>query len=182
MAASRITIPHLDEAPASSKEVLNGIQKRLGSVPNVFRLLSISPKTIRAFAGVEGALGDALDAKTRYGIALAVSEANACNYCLAAHSAVAKKTGVLTDEEIENARKGFASDFKSGAAIAFAKQVIEKRGKVSEAEFEAVRTAGFTDPEILEIIGLAVQFLFTNYVNNVVKTDIDFPVINIDPD
>ena len=49
---------------------------------------------------------------------------------------------------------------------------------MSDADLAAVRTAGFTDAQIVEIVGLVVENVFTNFVNKVADTDIDFPVVH----
>ncbi|HEX4351722.1 MAG TPA: hypothetical protein VHZ95_02385, partial [Polyangiales bacterium] len=69
-------------------------------------------------------------------------------------------------------------DPKRQAARAFAKTLIEKRGKVSDEEFTTVKAAGWTDANIVEMIALAAQFLLTNFMNNAVQTPIDFPEVD----
>jgi uncharacterized peroxidase-related enzyme len=172
---SRIVIPTLEQAPEASKPVLVNVNKVLGFVPNLHRLLSISPAALTGWAGLMGSLSKTLDAKTRDGIALAVSEANGCDYCLAAHTWVATNLAKISPEEVALNRKGESSDAKKASAIVFAQKLIEKHGKVSDTEFAAVRAAGFSDAEIIEIIALSAQFLLTNFVNNAIDTDVDFP-------
>jgi alkylhydroperoxidase family enzyme len=55
--------------------------------------------------------------------------------------------------------------------------VVESRGRVSDADLAAVRGAGYTDPQILAIVTVAVQALLTNFLNNVNQTDIDIPSV-----
>lgn len=172
---SRIAIPTLEQAPQASQPILENVNKVLGFVPNLHRLLSISPAALTGWAGLMGSLSKTLDAKTRDGIALTVSQANGCDYCLSAHSWVAANMAKIPLAEIALNRKGDSSDAKRASAIVFARKLIEKQGKVSDAEFAAVRAAGFSDAEIIEIIALSAQFLLTNFVNNAVDTDIDFP-------
>src|ERR1700733_4513681 len=117
------------------------------------------------------------DGTTRDAIALAVSEADACNYCLAAHSYIATNLAKISPEEIALNREGRSTDPKRQAAVAFAKALIEKHGKVSDDEFRAVKGAGWTDANIVEMIALAAQFLLTNFMNNAVQTPIDFPEV-----
>lgn len=175
----RIEIPARDDAPAESKAILDNVAKTLGFVPNLQRLMSISPNALAGWAGLMGALSKTLDIKTRDGIALAVSEADGCNYCLAAHAYISTNLAKIPPEEIALNRVGRSSDPKRQAAIAFAKALIEKHGKVSDEEFAAVKTAGWTDANIIEMVALTAQFLLTNFVNNAVQTPIDFP--GVDP-
>jgi uncharacterized peroxidase-related enzyme len=175
---SRIAIPDRDEAPVASQPILDNVNKMLGFVPNLQRLMSISPNALGGWAALMGSLSKTLDVKTRDGIALAVSEADGCNYCLAAHSFISTNLAKIPPEEIALNREGRSSDPKRQAAIAFAKALIERRGKVSDEEFAAIKTAGWTDANIVEMIALTAQFLLTNFMNNAVHTPIDFPQVS----
>jgi len=176
---SRISIPTLDDAPEASKPALNAIQKSLGVVPNLFRLLAKSPAALAAFTGLSGALAKTLDVKTRERIALAVAQVNGCDYCLSAHTYLALNLAKISPEEIALNRKGASGDEKANAAVSFAAKVARERGHVTENDLAAVRAAGFTDAQIVEIVGLVAENTFTNYLNEVVKTDIDFPVVRV---
>jgi uncharacterized peroxidase-related enzyme len=174
---SRIAIPGRDDAPAESRAVLDNVNKMLGFVPNLQRLMSISPNALGGWAALMGSLSKTLDVKTRDGIALAVSEADGCDYCLAAHSYTSTNLAKIPPEEIARNRQGRSSDPKRQAAVAFAKALIETHGKVSDAQFAAVKGAGWTDANIVEMIALTAQFLLTNFMNNAVQTPIDFPEV-----
>ncbi len=114
---------------------------------------------------------------TREGIALAASEAAACNYCLAAHSFVAGNMAKISPDEIARDREGCSSDPRRQAAIPFAKALMETHGEVSDAQFATIRETGWTDANIVETIALTAQFVLTNFMNNAVQTPIDFPDI-----
>ena len=174
---ARTHIPHHDDTPAESKPILDNVKKQLGFVPNLHRLMATSPHALNGWLGLMSNLAKTLDAKTRDGIALAVSAVNGCSYCNAAHTYVATNMAKLSAEEIALNRKGHSGDPKRDAAIHFAKKVTEMRGKVTEADFKAVRDAGFSDAQILEIVSLSAQFLLTNFINNAFDTDIDFPAV-----
>lgn len=174
---SRIKIPTRDEAPAESKPTLDAIGKRAGFIPNLFRLMAISPPTLAAQGAFQNALAKALDMKTRTRIALAVSQVNDCDYCLAAHTYHALAQVKMTPEEIALNRQGRSGDPKADAAVQFARKVTERRGHVSDEDLEAVRAAGLTDGQVLEIIAVGAAYLLTNFINNVADTDIDFPDI-----
>ncbi|MGR4928009.1 carboxymuconolactone decarboxylase family protein [Bradyrhizobium sp. CAR08] len=174
----RISIPKREDAPVDSKPILDNVDKMLGFVPNLHRLMSISPNVLSGWATLMASLAKTLDIKTRDGIALAVSEADGCDYCLAAHSFMAGNLTKIPADEIELNREGRSIDPKRQAAVAFAKALIETRGKVSDAQFTAVRDAGWTDANIVEMIALTAQFLLTNFINNAVQTPIDFPEVS----
>jgi uncharacterized peroxidase-related enzyme len=174
---SRITIPSLDNAPEASKATLDAVRRQLGLVPNLFRLIGLSPAALTAYTGFNGALTKALDAKTRERIALAVAQVNGCDYCLSAHTYLGLNLAKIGPEEIALNRKGTSADPKAHAAVHFAAKVTRERGHVDEADLAAVREAGFSDAQIVEIVALVAENSFTNYLNEVAKTDIDFPEI-----
>lgn len=174
---SRIAIPTRDAAPAGSQPILDAVNAQLGVVPNLYRLLANSPAALGGFAGLSGALGKALDLKTRERIALVVAEVNGCEYCTAAHSYIGLNMAKLSPEEVALNRKGGSSDPKAEAAVHFAKRVAETRGKVSDADLEALRAAGYADAQIVEIVAVTAESLFTNFLNNVAQTDVDFPAV-----
>jgi uncharacterized peroxidase-related enzyme len=172
---TRIAIPSRDEAPVATHAALDGLFKQLGFIPNLFLVVAQSPDTLHGLMELQKSLGKTLTPQLRARIALAVSQVNECEYCLTAHSYVGKHLHKMSASEITLNRQGHSSDSKSDAAVQFAKRVTETRGRVSNADIAAVREAGFTDAQIVEIVASAVQFLFTNFINNVADTEIDFP-------
>jgi uncharacterized peroxidase-related enzyme len=174
---SRLPIPTVDSAPEASKPILEAVHKQLGVVPNLFRLIGTSPTALGAFASFQGALSKSLDLKTRERIALAVAQVNGCDYCLSAHSYLGLNLAKIGPEEIALNRRGASGDAKANAAVHFAAKVTSQRGHVSDADIAAVRAAGFSDAQVVEIIALVAENTFTNYLNEVAKTDIDFPVV-----
>jgi len=175
---SRIKIPTRDEAPEAAKPTLDAVNAQLGRVPNFFRAIATSPAVLAAHGAMGNALSKTLDVKTRERVALAVAAVNGCEYCNAAHSYTGYNFARLNPDEIALARIGGASEPRAAAAVAFAKKVAEARGKVDDADLEAVRAAGFDDAQIVEIVALVAENFFTNLINNVVRTDVDFPTID----
>jgi len=174
---SRIAIPGRDDAPAASQAILDAVNKQLGTVPNLFRLVALSPAALTAMTGLSGALSKALDVRTRERIAIAVAQVNGCDYCLSAHSYLGLNLAKISADEVALNRKGASSDAKANAAVRFAAAVARERGRVSDADLDAVRAAGFTEAQIVEIVAIVAENVFTNFVNNVAQTDIDFPVM-----
>jgi uncharacterized peroxidase-related enzyme len=175
---SRIAIPQ--QIPAESKPVVDGIAKQLKLTPNLFRVMAQSPLALNGWAGLQSSLAKTLDIKTRDGIALAVSQVNGCQYCLSAHTYVASRFAGLSDDEIARNRQGESESPRIAAAIAFARALMQTRGKVADSDLDAVRAAGYSDANIVEIIALSAQFMLTNFVNNVFDTEIDFPVVDVE--
>ncbi len=175
---SRIPTPAtIEAAPASAQPQLEAVKKQLGVVPNLFRLVANSPAALEDYLSMSGALGKgALPAPTRERIALAVAQVNGCGYCLSAHSYLGKNLAKLSDAEIAANRHGGSLDPKADAAVRFAVKVTRERGHVSDADVQAVRVAGYDDAQIVEIVQHVALNTWTNYINEVAQTEIDFPV------
>ena len=174
---ARLTIPTRDQSPAASQPTLDAVGKQLGVIPNLFRLLGLSPAALDGYSVLNGALSKTLDPKTRERIALAVAQANGCDYCLSAHTYLGLNLAKIDASEIALNRKGASSDPVANAAVAFAAAVTRSRGQVSDADLVSVRAAGLTDAQIVEIVAVVAENVFTNFINNVAATDIDFPVV-----
>ncbi|CAH0130511.1 carboxymuconolactone decarboxylase family protein [Roseomonas sp. CECT 9278] len=176
---SRIPTPaSIDAAPEAAQPLLNAVQKQLGVVPNLFRLVANSPAALEGYLGLNGALAKgSLDARTRERIALAVAQVNGCSYCLSAHSYIGKNMAKLDDAEIAANRAGGSTDPRADAAVRFAVKVVEQRGHVSDTDLAAVRMAGYSDAQVVEIILHVALNTLTNYVNEVGGTEIDFPLV-----
>lgn len=177
---TRIPIPGtINDVPAASQPLLEAVKKQLGVVPDLFRLVSTSPAALQGYLSLSGALSKgALPAATRERIALAVAEINGCDYCLSAHSYLGKNLAKLDDAEIAANRNGASNDPKADAAVRFAVKVVRERGHVSEDDVRAVKLAGYDDAQVIEIVLHVALNTWTNYINEVAKTDIDFPVVS----
>jgi uncharacterized peroxidase-related enzyme len=175
---ARIAFPDsIEAAPEASRTALAGVRKAMGAVPNMFRMLANSPAALRGFLGLQSALAHGtLTAQTRERIALAVSEINGCDYCLSGHTFLGRQAK-LNDAEITANRNGASNDPHAESAVRFAAKIARARGHLSDADVTALRQAGFSDGQMIEIIGLVAMNTFANYVNQATGTDIDFPVV-----
>jgi uncharacterized peroxidase-related enzyme len=177
---SRIPTPAtIADAPEAAQPALEAVKKQLGSVPNLFRLVANSPAALEGYLGMMGALSrGSLPAPTRERIALAIAEINGCSYCLSAHTYLGKNLAKLDDTEITANRNGASNDPTADAAVRFAVKVAQSRGHVGEDDLRAVKAAGYDDAQVIEIVQHVALNVWTNYINEVAKTDVDFPVIS----
>lgn len=177
---SRIPVPPtIEAAPAASHSLLQAVKAQLGLAPNLFRMVATSPAALEGYVGMFGALGKGqLPAATRERIALAIAEFNGCDYCLSAHTYLAREVAKLGPDEIAANRNGGSIEAKAAAAVRFAVKVASFRGHVNDEDFRAVRSAGYSDAQIIEIVQHVALNTWTNYVNSVAGTAIDFPVVN----
>lgn len=162
-------------ADRKSRGLLEGVEMKLGMVPNIMRTMANSPATLEAYLAFSNAMATgSLSAKLREQIALVVGETNKCEYCLAAHAALGRRAG-LNDDEVTASRRGESADQKTAAVLTFAGKVVAERGRVADEDIASLRTAGLSDGEIAEVVSNVALNLFTNYFNHVALTEVDFP-------
>jgi len=165
-----------ETATGKSKELFDGIQSKLGMVPNMMRTMGNSPAVLEGYLNLSGALSTGtLGAKTGEILASAIAETNSCEYCAAAHDFIGQNLVKIPAIELESARNGRSQDAKTQAAITFAKTLINKQGKVDAQDVSSVKEAGYTDGEVGEIVAHVALNVFTNYFNNTAGTVVDFP-------
>ena len=170
---SRIPALTLEQATDTTRPLLEGVQKKIGFLPNVFQTLAHAPAVLTAYVQQSATLGKtSLSATEKEAIFLATSQVNGCDYCLAAHTLFAGKAG-LSAQDILDARQGHLNAYAT-----LAQQITESRGHLSGEQIEAARAAGINDAKLIEVIAHVASQTLTNYLNNVALTDIDFPAIN----
>lgn len=176
---TRIALLDSHTASAKSASLLTQVHQAFGATPNMFKAVAHSPAALQSMWGAFGALkGGVLDAKLGEQIAVAVADSNACAYCLAAHTALGMKAG-LTAQDMAAAQAGESADPKTAAALRLALKLVQERGQIQDADVQAVRHAGFSDEELVEIVAHVALNLFTNYVNVAFAVPVDFPAIKL---
>ena len=176
---SRIPVVNTAALSPDRKAVLDQIQAAFGATPNMFKTVAHSAAALKSMWASFGALGGGvIPPKLGEQIAVAVADRNACDYCLAAHTALGRKAGASADE-MAAAQAGESSDPKTAAALRFALKLVNERGQVAEADVQALRTAGFDDEHIVEIVAHVALNLFTNYVNVAFAVPVDFPAVKL---
>jgi len=172
-----IQVLSLEQAPEKSKHSLESIKKKFGKIPNIFAIMAYSPSTLEAFLSFKETLSKGeLTSNEQEAIALAVAQQNKCDYCLAAHSAVSKSLGISQEEILRN-RKGDSTDSRVEALLDLTRNIVATNGNPSEGNIDAFISAGYSKGVLLEVIGFVGLNLFTNYVNHIAKTPIDFPKV-----
>jgi uncharacterized peroxidase-related enzyme len=176
---SRINVVTSETANDEQQELFSAIQSQLGTVPNFLKIFANSPAALRAFLGLHAIAGDGvLDDQTKERIALGLAEQNECSYCVSAHTAIGRKAG-LSSAEMEANRAGGSQDAKAAEAVKFAKSLAANTGEVTTAELLAIRDAGYSDAEIVEIMTHTGLNILTNIVGKASRVDIDFPIVEL---
>ena len=164
-----------ETAGSATTKLLETVEKKMGTVPNIIATMANAPAVANAYLGFSQSLSTgSLTPRLREQIALVVGETNLCGYCVAAHTAIGKRVG-LSEQETCDARRAVAVDGKEAAAIEFARKIVTDRGFVSDSDFQRLRQSGYTDGEIAEIVANVALNIFTNYFNHVAETEVDFP-------
>ncbi len=170
----RINLLNAENAPEKSKIILEEITKKGSRIINLFKVMANSSAVLKTFFGITKALEEkTLDSAIAERIAIRLAVMNGCYYCLAAHSYSGSK--ILSEEEVLLSRKGRSSDSRAQAALDFASAIMKKAGEITDNEFEKIKNAGFSDGEILEIVAVVSLNFFTNAINGVAQTAVDFP-------
>jgi len=176
---NRVPLIDRNATTPDRKALLDSINGVFGTTPNMFRAVANSPAALKSMWGAFGALGaGVIPAKLGEQIAVAVADRNRCEYCLAAHTVLGRKAGA-SDAQMSDAQAGKSTDPKTQAALDFALKLVNARGQVGEADVKALRTAGYNDQEIVEILAHVALSLFTNYVNVAFKVPVDFPGVKL---
>ncbi len=172
-----ITPLSLDHADAETAATLTAVKGWIGMLPNLYATLAKAPSALNALLAVNKAIASgALSAKEREIVALATSQANGCQYCLSAHTVLAKNAG-LSLEQTHLARRGEGADPRAAAIASFSRALVEQRGNVSEQALDEFKRAGLSESDLLEVIANVAVTTLTNFTNNVSRTAIDFPVV-----
>lgn len=178
---ARVPLVDRTSATGSVRTVLDQIHGAFGATPNMFRAVANSPAALQSMWAAFGALGGGvIGVALGEQIAVAVANRNACDYCLAAHTALGRKAGVSGDD-LAAAQSGESADPRTAAVLRFALKLVNERGQVDATDVQALRDQGWSDEHIVEIVGHVALNLFTNYVNVALAVPVDFPGVKLRP-
>ncbi|MCP3411461.1 carboxymuconolactone decarboxylase family protein [Bradyrhizobium sp. CCGB01] len=176
---SRLPVPPLESATGATAAVYGQIKKAIGSVPNTFAAIGAhGPDALKAILLADSVLASgSLSKRDQETIKLVISEVAGCDYCVAAHSLLGKLAG-LRPEQLKQIREHQPTgDDKRDALIRFVRQLAQSSGTVSAEDFAAIKAAGYTDAQLVEISLAFATTVFTNVFNRINDTEIDFPAI-----
>lgn len=176
---SRLSVPNLETDTGPSGQVYAQIKKAAGSVPNAYAAIAAhGPAALKAMLAADAALaGGSLSRREREIIKLVISAAGGCDYCVAAHSHLARLAGVKPDV-LKQVRDGEPTgDAKYDTLISFVRKLAQSSGTVSDEDFAAIKAAGYSDAQLVEISLAFATIVFTNVFNRINDTDIDFPAV-----
>jgi uncharacterized peroxidase-related enzyme len=176
---SRLSIPNLESDTGPSGLVYAQIKKAIGSVPKTFAAIAAhGPAALKSVLAADAVLaGGTLPKRDQEVIKLAISAAAGCDYCVAAHSYLAQLAGVKPDALKQIRESQPTGDAKRDALIHFVRKLAQTSGTVSNEDFAAIKAAGYTDAQLVEISLAFATTVFTNVFNRINDTEIDFPAV-----
>jgi uncharacterized peroxidase-related enzyme len=169
-------VPTREEVNTTNQAIFDSLKKAVGFVPNLYATYAYSDNALKNYLDFANAK-TSLKAKEKEVVNLAVSEANQCEYCLSAHTAIGKMNG-FTEDQILDLRAGQAPfDTKLDALAKLAKNITENRGNTDATILENFFDAGWTKENLIDTIALVGDKTISNYINNTTKIPVDFPVV-----
>lgn len=173
---ARITQLSDADAGLEAAALFTAIRGKIGMVPNLYRVAANQPAVLEGLLALGEALGrGGFDARTREAIALTVAGVNACDYCASAHAAISaglKAPSPTVDKHLA----GQSDDPRLASILRLAWSIVAEQGKLADGDLSAARAAGLSEADVVETVGHVVANIFTNYLNHVADTDIDFPL------
>jgi uncharacterized peroxidase-related enzyme len=176
---SRLSVPNLESDTGPSGQIYAQIKKAIGSVPNTFAAIAAhGPAALKSILAVDTVLtAGTLTKSDQEVIKLVISDAAGCDYCVAAHHYLAKLAGV-TPEALRQILQGQPTGYpKRDALVSFVRTLAQSSGTVSDEDFAAIKAAGYSDAQLVEISLAFATIVFTNVFNRINDTDIDFPAV-----
>lgn len=169
-----ITVPARDDVSPANQAIFDALKSKLGFVPNLYATLAHSEHALGSYLALQNAKSS-ITGKAREVVNLVVSQVNACQYCLAAHTAIGGMVG-FSPEEILEIRGGSASfDPKLDALARLTRNIVESRGYSDAALLEAFFAAGWTEENLVDVIVTVGDKTVTNYLHATTRVPVDFP-------
>jgi uncharacterized peroxidase-related enzyme len=172
-AISRYPVPKLEDLPEDIRARILEVQEKAGFIPNVFLTLAHRPDEFRAFFAYHDALmlrDSGLSKAEREMIVVATSGANRCPYCIIAHGAILRvyaKNPQLADQVAVNFRKADISE-RQKSMLEFAVKVATRSAEIADADYNSLRSHGFSDEDIWDIGAIAAFFALSNRMADVI--------------
>lgn len=169
-----INVPTREDVSPANQAIFDKLKSGLGMVPNLYATLAHSEHALGNYLAFQNAKSS-VTGKAREVVNLVVSQVNACEYCLAAHTVIGKMTG-LTDAQVLEVRSGSASfDAKLDALARLTRNIVVNRGHADPALVDAFFAAGWETANLVDVIVIIGDKTVTNYLHGTTQVPVDFP-------
>jgi alkylhydroperoxidase family enzyme len=161
-------------SPAGSRSGLEQLQQAFGVIPNLAAAIANSPKLINSLAGVFQQVHSSSLSEPEIQIVLLTDAiANSSDYAVAFHTALALQQGVSAEETGAIRERRVPTDKRFAALSTLARTLIEKRGHLSDQEFDSFIAAGFTKEQVLEVVAVVAASTITNYAGTIANPPLE---------
>jgi len=169
-----ITVPTYEQSSTANRALMDNLKKALTFVPNLYATFTYSETALGTYLTLQNAKSS-LSAKAREVINLAVSEVNACRYCLAAHTMVGKMVG-FTDAQVIEIRAGTAAfDPRLDALARLVRNVVMTRGHTDKTVLQGFFDAGWNEGNLVDVMMVIGDKIISNYLHSTTEIPVDFP-------
>lgn len=167
-------VPTREQVSANNQAIFDNLEKAVGFVPNLYATYAHSENALANYLNLSNAK-TSLSNKEKEVVNLIVSEVNDCQYCKAAHTAIAKMNG-FNDDQILELRSGSASfNAKYDALVKLAENITQNRGGADQDLVDRFLGAGYTKENLIDTIVLIGDKTISNYLHKVTQVPVDFP-------
>ena len=170
----KFTVPTRDEVTPANQANFDALQKAIGMVPNLYATIAYSENGLSKYLAYQGAK-TSLSNREKEAVNLVVSQVNGCIYCQSAHTVIGKMNG-FSEEETLRLREGHATDSKLNALVVLAKDITEKKGRVSSDKLDVFFAAGYDKGNLVDLILQISDKIAMNYLHNLTEIPVDFPL------
>ena len=155
--------------PAPDRQAEAALRRETGSAPGWIRYFLSCPWLSRAAIrlGIDNRLLVHLDFPTVDLIGLVVSRENACRYCYAVTRMQLRILG-MSEERVQQLEERLARgelEPKTAAAVHFARRMTRATPLVTPDDLEPLRSAGYTDTQIREMVFVVAFISFFNRIS-----------------
>lgn len=163
----------VESAPVNVRPALEGAKKKFGGVPKPLARLAESPTAVAAFQDLLVHFeSSSLTPAEREVITFVVATTNACHYCVALHSRLAKH--VLDADAIAALRNGGKlADRRLEALRCFTHAVIASHGDVPDTERAAFEAAGFNSRQALDVVVGIATYTLSTFSNRLTRAPLE---------
>ena len=170
----KFTVPTREQVSPANQTTFDALKKAIGMVPNLYATIAWSEHGLSRYLAYQGAK-TSLTNKEKEAVNLVVSQVNGCEYCLSAHTVIGKMNG-FSEQEVLNLRSGHSKETKLNALVTLAKDITEKKGRISEVNLDAFYAAGYDNGNLVDLILQISDKVAMNYLHNLTGIPIDFPL------
>jgi uncharacterized peroxidase-related enzyme len=172
-------IPTREQVSPANQQIFDHLTKIIGHTPNLFAAFAHSENALANYLNLANAKSS-LKAKEREVVNLVVSQVNECQYCLSAHTAIAKLQGFTDDQIVQIRRATVSFDPKLDALAKLTKSIAENRGHVSEQLIDDFYAAGYTKGNLVDVVIAVGDKTITTYLFALTDVPIDYPIVSLD--